>query len=99
MTDDYKKASDKIPYWKNAIKPCRIVGFCPYGGLVEMYPHRGRKNNKMSCSIFGHDCPVFYNAEIFVDYEEGPVTEEERTEWDTELHVGTFGEDDKESDS
>jgi hypothetical protein len=64
-------------------KPCRCCGYCPYGQLVEEYPlhpeHKGKDLNKLaeigelftgySCKVFGHDCPVFYQAEPFVDDE------------------------------
>lgn len=26
------------PMWKNALKPCKACGFCPYGQLVEEFP-------------------------------------------------------------
>lgn len=59
-------------------KPCHTLGWCPYGWLVEFFPLRGkavqwngknldikplRKNKELSCSTFGHDCPVFYSGE------------------------------------
>ena len=47
------------------VKPCLMCGFCPYGQIVEEYPF----NDSISCSEFGHDCPVFYMAEPFVDRE------------------------------
>jgi len=42
------------------IKPCKKCGYCPYGAMVESFPLTG---GKFSCSIFGHDCPMYYNAE------------------------------------
>ena len=49
-------------------KPCRILGYCPYGQLVEEFPLSG---SKLSCTSengaiiqFGHDCPVHYHAEL-----------------------------------
>ena len=45
---------------KNKIKPCKKCGYCPYGAMVEAYPF---SRDKKSCPIFGHDCPMFYNAE------------------------------------
>ena len=43
------------------IKPCHKLGYCPYGQLVEEFPLRN--NKKISCEVFGHDCPMFYHAE------------------------------------
>jgi len=54
--------NNKHIIFKKVVKPCRICGFCPYGQLVEMFPFT---NKKMSCEVFGHDCPVFYHAEQF----------------------------------
>ena len=45
-------------------RPCKYCGYCPYGQLVEEFPiERGR----FACPVFGHDCPVYYHAEPFVD--------------------------------
>ncbi|MGF7117876.1 hypothetical protein [Methanobacterium oryzae] len=52
------------PIWKDAIKPCLILKFCPYGKLVEEFPI---SNDEKSCKIFEHDCPVFYHAEPFTE--------------------------------
>jgi len=51
--------------------PCLKAGFCPYGGLVEVYPLPGMKmpggsvhqQTNRSCGLFGHDCPAHYMAE------------------------------------
>ena len=43
-------------------KPCHKLGYCPYGCLVEEFPIK-MKSNKISCDLFGHDCPMFYHAE------------------------------------
>ena len=48
---------------KNIKKPCHLCGFCPYGSLVEEFPLRKKRNKKISCGLFGHDCPAFYHAE------------------------------------
>lgn len=64
---------------KNQIdKPCHTLGYCPYGQLVEEYPlhpefpddadlnalaKEGTLNTGYNCTVFGHDCPVFYQAE------------------------------------
>jgi hypothetical protein len=47
-------------------KPCNKLGWCPYGPLIENFPLK-EKPDKISCSIFGHDCPAFTMAEGFVD--------------------------------
>jgi len=46
-------------------KPCHKLKYCPYGFLVEYSPLK--KKNKLSCKVFGHDCPVFYVAEGWVE--------------------------------
>jgi len=47
---------------KRLDKPCHKLGYCPYGTIVEEYPLT-LKRTKLSCKIFGHNCPVFYQAE------------------------------------
>lgn len=49
-------------------KPCHKCGYCPYGQLVEEFKLR-KKRNKYSCTVFGHDCPVFYHAELMAEDE------------------------------
>jgi len=50
-------------------KPCRKLGYCPYGALVEQFPLlRGR--SFVTCSVFGHNCPVYTAAEPFQDQSE-----------------------------
>ena len=44
-------------------KPCKKCGFCPYGQLVEAFELRNETDDKISCKLFGHDCPMFYLAE------------------------------------
>ena len=44
--------------------PCKTLKYCPYGPLVEQFPLK--KKHELSCSVFGHDCPVFTMAEGFV---------------------------------
>jgi len=81
------KADAEKGYWvnntyirfKNAVKPCKYCGFCPYGQLVEAFPLdplRKKIPSKMVCEVFGHHCPVFYHAELFA--EEKDITEEEQ---------------------
>ena len=43
-------------------KPCKKLGYCPYGQLVEEFPIPARRG-KYSCPIFGHHCPVHYHME------------------------------------
>lgn len=47
---------------KNPTKPCLKLNYCPYGPLVEQYPIL-KTRNRRSCTIFGHQCPVFYASE------------------------------------
>jgi hypothetical protein len=49
-------------------KPCQTLEYCPYGPLVEQFPLLDKRDD-MSCRIFGHQCPVFYTAEMFVDFD------------------------------
>lgn len=52
------------PIWKNAVKPCLLLMFCPYGKLTEEFPI---SNDAKTCEVLGHDCPVFYHASYFVE--------------------------------
>jgi hypothetical protein len=47
-------------------KPCQTLGYCPYGPLVEQFPIKEKRDDE-SCRIFGHQCPVFFTAEMFVE--------------------------------
>jgi len=49
--------------------PCKKLGYCPYGYLVEEFLLKDERDEQ-SCPIYGHDCPVFYAAEV-VDVPEG----------------------------
>lgn len=51
---------------KNAEKPCHVLRWCPYGGLVESFRIR-TTNSKYTCQLFDHDCPVFYVSEQFTE--------------------------------
>ena len=42
------------------VKPCHKLGYCPYGAMVESFP---LVHGEFSCRVFGHDCPMYYNAE------------------------------------
>lgn len=46
----------------DAEKPCHKLGWCPYGELVEEFPLK-EDRDEQSCSVFGHNCPVFYHKE------------------------------------
>ena len=126
-----KWINNKVPLWKNIVKPCKLCGFCPYGQLVEEYPlppmtraemvehnkymkkalsegvfdeenkkdgfplmtredaeseiaefnpedypeEKDEQMEKMSCTAFGHCCPVFFQMELFTEDEK--VTDEE----------------------
>jgi len=76
------------PVYKHAIKPCRILQFCPYASMVEEFPEvetfpLPQTNTPESCSVFGHQCPVFFHAQPFVD--PGEVSTEDIDRWFTEL--------------
>lgn len=80
-------------YWLNTEKVvypdleklCRSLRYCPYGQLVEEFPHylqhgyHSEYSDKLAClekngalGQFGHDCPVHYHAEaLFVDRKTG----------------------------
>ena len=47
-------------------KPCKDLGYCPYGQMVEDFPHLNEKDI-WRCGVFGHQCPVTYVAEPFMD--------------------------------
>ena len=54
----------KIPERNESLQfPCKKLDYCPYGQLVEEFPCRIERDNH-SCPVFGHDCPVFYQAEF-----------------------------------
>ena len=86
MTDDDERVNTEVTIWKHAVKPCRMMAFCPYGPMVELFPLQEERGT-MSCTVFGHDCPVFYTAEIFM--EDDLATHEEREQWYSELNAGT----------
>ena len=55
---------EKEMIWLKSIdKPCKILGYCPYGSLVEEFPFHDPRHERYSCKLFGHNCPVFYQAE------------------------------------
>ena len=61
--------NNKVFVDENAVKPCGLLRYCPYGQLVEEFPFRSVPDH-ISCEVFGHNCPVFYlKEEIFCDRE------------------------------
>ncbi len=60
----------------NKTKPCHTCGYCPYGGMVEAFLLRDERDSKISCKIFGHDCPMFYNAEDISEFGERRIQAE-----------------------
>lgn len=65
-TDPKRWFNESIMVNKNAEKPCNMLKWCPYGGLVEAF--RIRKSiTKYTCEVFGHDCPVFYISEKVIE--------------------------------
>ena len=42
--------------------PCKELGYCPYGPLVEKFPVDEVGGGEKSCPVYGHNCPVFYTA-------------------------------------
>lgn len=70
-----KELNIEKPIWENAVKPCLLLMFCPYGKLIEEYPI---SDNEKTCEVLGHDCPVFYHASYFVEGDgEKKVTQKE----------------------
>ncbi len=51
---------------KAVCKPCWEIKYCPYGPLVEQFPHADEEDERR-CRIFGHQCPVFHIAEPFTE--------------------------------
>jgi len=49
----------------NKTKPCHILGWCPYGCIVEEFSLDEEEIDgvKINCNLFGHHCPMYYNAE------------------------------------
>lgn len=59
-------------------KPCRKLGWCPYGCIVEEFPLTEKKIEgvKINCEVFGHHCPMFYNAEDLSDFGKRKISAE-----------------------
>ncbi|KKK51148.1 hypothetical protein LCGC14_3117880 [marine sediment metagenome] len=57
------------------VKPCHTCGYCPYGCMVEAFPLK-RKSTEISCIVFGHDCPMFYNGEDLSEFGERRIKAE-----------------------
>jgi len=47
---------------EDVTEPCRVLGYCPYGRLVEEFP-LPEEEDIYACPVFGHHCPVYYLAE------------------------------------
>ena len=47
--------------------PCKKLGYCPYGPLVEKFPVDEVGGGEKSCPVYGHNCPVFFTAEAVGD--------------------------------
>ena len=43
-------------------RPCIVLSWCPYGSLIEAF-QIGGSSERFRCSLFDHDCPVFYVSE------------------------------------
>lgn len=56
------------------VKPCHKLGWCPYGCIVEEFPLT--EEGKVNCRVFGHHCPMFYNAEDLDLFGLGRIQEE-----------------------
>lgn len=68
---DEENKKDGLPLMTRADAEEEIAAFNP-----EDYPEEpDEQMEKMSCEVFGHCCPVFYQMELFT--EDGEVTEEE----------------------
>jgi len=66
MNADYWTNTIKpLPENKNKKKPCLVLGYCPYGCIVECFPFTDKE---LSCPVFGHDCPMHYNAEELSEF-------------------------------
>ncbi|TKJ19803.1 MAG: hypothetical protein CEE43_14470 [Promethearchaeota archaeon Loki_b32] len=65
-TDPKRWFNESIMVDENAEKPCYILKWCPYGGLVEAFRIR-REISRYTCQVFGHDCPVFYISEKVIE--------------------------------
>ena len=65
-TDPKNWFNESIMVDENAKKPCYVLNWCPYGGLVEAFRIR-REISRYTCQVFGHDCPVFYISEKVIE--------------------------------
>ncbi len=70
LRDNLKNISffieNKINHRMGFYKPCRTLHWCPYGSLGDAF-QRKKDNKKIMCKIYPHNCPVFYNAQVFID--------------------------------
>ena len=85
-----KWLNNENPIWENAVKPCLLLMFCPYGKLTEEFPI---SENKKTCEILGHDCPVFYQASHIVEGDgEKRVNQEEFDTFFKEIAAKSIGD-------
>ena len=59
-------------------KPCHILGWCPYGCIVEEFSldELNVEGTKLNCVVFGHHCPMFYHAEDLGEFGEKRINVE-----------------------
>ena len=80
-----KKLNTEKKIWDNAVKPCLLLMFCPYGNMAEEFP---KSNNQKTCEVIGHDCPVFYQASPVVEGDgENKVTQHEFDKFFQEIEL------------
>jgi len=73
MIDIWTNMEKPIKSNLKRFKPCHTCGYCPYGAMVEAFPF---SEIGISCKVFGHDCPMFYNAEDLSEFGEEKIEEE-----------------------
>jgi hypothetical protein len=59
LIDPNNKFNRGVIIYENGEKPCHLLGWCPYGALVECFMVRNL-DSKFTCMVYDHDCPVFY---------------------------------------
>ena len=80
-----KSLNTEKKIWDNAVKPCILLMFCPYGNLIDEFP---KSNNQKTCEVMGHDCPVFYYASPVVEGDgEKKVTQQEFDDFFKEIEL------------
>ena len=80
-----KSINNEKQLWDNAVKPCLLLMFCPYGDLAEEFPI---SNDEKICEVLGHNCPVFYLSSHIVEGDgEKKVTQEEFDKFFKEIEL------------